>query len=195
MDFEQITYEKSDGIATITLNRPERMNAFTPQMLDEWYAALLDSHTDADVRVVILTGAGRGFCAGADLRGGEGVSLLHRERFAGRQPQLPARQRAAHPSAHLDHGEAVHRGGERRSGRRRDGHGVDVRHALRLGCSAVRDDVRARRADPGRRRLLFPAAHRRHGEGAGPDLVGAHLRRERGAGDRATSARSCRRTT
>ena len=38
MDFEQIIYEKSDGVATITLNRPERMNAFTPQMLDEWYA-------------------------------------------------------------------------------------------------------------------------------------------------------------
>jgi enoyl-CoA hydratase/carnithine racemase len=60
MDFEQIIYEKSDGIATVTLNRPERMNAFTPQMLDEWYAALLDSHTDPDVRVVVLTGAGRG---------------------------------------------------------------------------------------------------------------------------------------
>ena len=78
MTYEQITYEKADGIATITLNRPERMNAFTPQMLDEWYAALLDSHTDADVRVVVLTGSGRGFCAGADLSGGEGVSLLHR---------------------------------------------------------------------------------------------------------------------
>ncbi len=78
MTYEQITYEKADGIATITLNRPERMNAFTPQMLDEWYAALLDSHTDGDVRVVVLTGAGRGFCAGADISGGEGVSLLHR---------------------------------------------------------------------------------------------------------------------
>ncbi len=78
MDFEQISYDKADGIAMITLNRPERMNAFTPHMLDEWYAALLDAHTDADVRVVILTGAGRGFCAGADLSGGEGVSLLHR---------------------------------------------------------------------------------------------------------------------
>src|SRR3989441_6639500 len=77
MTYEQITYDKADGIATITLNRPERMNAFTPQMLDEWYVALLDAHTDADVRVVVLTGAGRGFCAGADLSGGEGVSLLH----------------------------------------------------------------------------------------------------------------------
>ena len=78
MTYEQIAYEKADGIATITLNRPERMNAFTPVMLNEWLEALTDAHTDTDVRVVILTGAGRGFCAGADLSGGEGVSLLHR---------------------------------------------------------------------------------------------------------------------
>src|SRR2546425_6612999 len=76
MTYEQITYDKADGIATITLNRPERMNAFTPQMLDEWYAAALGSRRAAGVRVVVLAGAGRGFCAGADLSGGEGVSLL-----------------------------------------------------------------------------------------------------------------------
>jgi len=71
MDFEQITYGKSDGIATITLNRPERMNAFTAQMIDEWYAALLDAHGDKDTKAVIVTGTGRGFCAGADV-GGKG---------------------------------------------------------------------------------------------------------------------------
>jgi len=73
MTFEQIIYEKTGGIATITLNRPERMNAFTPVMLDEWYASLQDVHLDPDVGVVILTGAGRGFCAGADMSG-EGVT-------------------------------------------------------------------------------------------------------------------------
>src|SRR5438093_11283597 len=67
-----------DSIKTIRVIQPAMMNAFTPVMLDEWYAALVDSHTDADVRVVVLTGSGRGFCAGADLSGGEGVSLLHR---------------------------------------------------------------------------------------------------------------------
>lgn len=73
---EQILYEKADGVATITLNRPERMNAFTDVMLREWAAALDDARTDRDVRAVILTGAGRGFCAGADLKGqmlGEGA--------------------------------------------------------------------------------------------------------------------------
>ncbi len=80
MTFEQIKYEKSDGIATITLNRPERMNAFTPTMLDEWYEALSDAHTDQDVKVVVLTAEGRGFCAGADLTGGPRNSLLDRSR-------------------------------------------------------------------------------------------------------------------
>jgi 2-(1,2-epoxy-1,2-dihydrophenyl)acetyl-CoA isomerase len=81
MTYEQINYEKSGGIATITLNRPERLNAFTPVMLDEWLAALTDANTDNEVRVVILTGNGRGFCTGADIaRGGEGLSLVDRSR-------------------------------------------------------------------------------------------------------------------
>ena len=68
MDFEQILYEKSDGIATITLNRPERMNAFTTRMLAEWASALADARDDEEVRVVVVTGAGRGFCSGMDVR-------------------------------------------------------------------------------------------------------------------------------
>ena len=74
MAYEQIIYEKDAGVATITLNRPERMNAFTEIMIREWAQALDDARLDRDVRVVIVTGAGRGFCAGADLRGGSGVS-------------------------------------------------------------------------------------------------------------------------
>ncbi len=74
MDFEHIVYEKQEGVATITLNRPERMNAFTDVMIREWAHALEDARVDRDVRAVIVTGAGRGFCAGADLRGGSGVS-------------------------------------------------------------------------------------------------------------------------
>ncbi len=68
MQFQQIIYDKDEGVATITLNRPERMNAFTPQMLDEWHQALLDAHLDPQVRVIVLTGSGRGFCTGMDVQ-------------------------------------------------------------------------------------------------------------------------------
>jgi enoyl-CoA hydratase/carnithine racemase len=68
--FETILYDVADGIATITLNRPERLNAFTTQMMMDMIAAFDASDSDDDVRVVIVTGAGRGFCAGADLAGG-----------------------------------------------------------------------------------------------------------------------------
>lgn len=72
----QILYEKAAGIATITINRPEKMNSFTLEMLDDWYAALLDAHTDPEVRVVVLTGTGKAFCTGADISAGVGRSLM-----------------------------------------------------------------------------------------------------------------------
>ena len=70
MDFEQIRYEPDDGVLTITLNRPDRLNAFTPTMGRELIEAFDRADADDDIRVVIVTGEGRGFCAGADLGGG-----------------------------------------------------------------------------------------------------------------------------
>jgi len=67
MTYEQILYDVSDGIATITLNRPDRLNAWTPQMEAEVYSAAIRADQDDAVRVIVLTGAGRGFCAGADM--------------------------------------------------------------------------------------------------------------------------------
>ena len=81
MPYEQIIYTVSDGVATVTLNRPERLNAWTPVMAAEVRDAMMKAGFDDEVRVVILTGSGRGFCAGADmteLKGaaGEGTSRL-----------------------------------------------------------------------------------------------------------------------
>jgi len=59
---------RDGGVATLTLNRPERMNAITPAMLDALSQALVEADQDRDVRVIVLTGAGRGFCAGLDLK-------------------------------------------------------------------------------------------------------------------------------
>jgi enoyl-CoA hydratase/carnithine racemase len=73
MNFEEIRYEVADHVLTITLNRPDRLNAFTPTMGREVIEAFDRSDADDDVRAVIVTGAGRGFCAGADLGGGGGT--------------------------------------------------------------------------------------------------------------------------
>ena len=73
MSFQDILYEVEDHVLTITLNRPDRLNAFTPTMAAELIEALDRSDADDDVRAVIVTGAGRGFCAGADLGGGGGT--------------------------------------------------------------------------------------------------------------------------
>ena len=70
MDYEAIIYDVEDNILTITLNRPERLNAFNGQMQTEVLDALDKADADDDVKAIIFTGAGRGFCAGADLSGG-----------------------------------------------------------------------------------------------------------------------------
>jgi 2-(1,2-epoxy-1,2-dihydrophenyl)acetyl-CoA isomerase len=69
VSYETIIYEKSAGLATITLNRPQSLNAFVPQMNQEVLDALRNGERDQDVRCVMITGAGRAFCAGQDLKG------------------------------------------------------------------------------------------------------------------------------
>ena len=70
-DFETILYSVEDGIATVTLNRPDKLNAFTTRMMMELISAFDETDRDDAVKAVIVTGAGRAFCAGADLsRGG-----------------------------------------------------------------------------------------------------------------------------
>jgi enoyl-CoA hydratase/carnithine racemase len=68
--FDTLLYDVADGIATLTLNRPDKLNAFTTQMRDDLVAAIDATDADDAVRVVIVTGAGRAFCAGADLSTG-----------------------------------------------------------------------------------------------------------------------------
>jgi enoyl-CoA hydratase/carnithine racemase len=71
MDYQHIRFEIDDRVATITLNRPEALNAFTGRMGGEWGDALARCDQDDEVRAVIVTGAGRAFCAGADLSRGK----------------------------------------------------------------------------------------------------------------------------
>jgi enoyl-CoA hydratase/carnithine racemase len=79
MAFEQIRTDLADRILTITLNRPDRLNAWTGQMASELHEAFDRADSDDEVRVVVVTGEGRGFCAGADLAAG-GDTFDYRKR-------------------------------------------------------------------------------------------------------------------
>ncbi|MFT7653681.1 MAG: enoyl-CoA hydratase/carnithine racemase, partial [Candidatus Azotimanducaceae bacterium] len=67
MSYETILTENIDGVCVITMHRPERLNAWTYKMGGELNAAVIDANADPEVNAIVLTGAGRGFCAGADV--------------------------------------------------------------------------------------------------------------------------------
>src|SRR5262245_35470352 len=75
MTYTTLLTELADGILTVTLNRPDKLNAFTLTMADELVEVFGRASADDATRAVIVTGAGRGFCAGMDLTGGNAVDL------------------------------------------------------------------------------------------------------------------------
>ena len=85
MEYQDIIYSVEGHIATITLNRPETLNAFTEAMLNEWVDAIEAAKSDPKVRVLVVTGAGRGFCSGMNVRGaatgGEAAPLYTRRNY------------------------------------------------------------------------------------------------------------------
>jgi enoyl-CoA hydratase/carnithine racemase len=68
VEYEHLKFSVQDGIALITLDRPEAMNAFTSQMLESWFVAITKCEQSEEIRAVILTGAGKAFCAGGDIK-------------------------------------------------------------------------------------------------------------------------------
>jgi enoyl-CoA hydratase/carnithine racemase len=108
MAYEQIIYEVAENIATITLNRPEKLNAFTGIMMNEMIDAFDKADADDNVRAVIVTGAGRAFCAGADLSAGP------RTFDATREDRGDGRASAIRPDGSVDwSNESVRDGGGR----------------------------------------------------------------------------------
>ncbi len=108
MAYEQIIYEVAENIATITLNRPEKLNAFTGIMMNEMIDAFDKADADDNVRAIIVTGAGRAFCAGADLSAGP------RTFDATREDRGDGRASAIRPDGSVDwSNESVRDGGGR----------------------------------------------------------------------------------
>lgn len=68
MDYEHLIYAKEDGIATLTINRPQKLNAFTPGMYQGMHEIIKEVESDEEVRVFVITGTGRAFCVGADVK-------------------------------------------------------------------------------------------------------------------------------
>ncbi len=93
MEFREIIYSKANRVATITLNRPTKLNAYSELMVHEIIAALGEARDDVEVRAVIITGAGRGFCSGGDIS---------------RDFQYPARYRGHRMEAMLEMRENMH---------------------------------------------------------------------------------------
>ncbi len=79
MSYNHIIYEVAEGIAWITLNRPEKLNSLSPEMIKEWTEAVQTAAQDSMVRVIVVTGAGRAFCTGLDLKSLGQVTLINGE--------------------------------------------------------------------------------------------------------------------
>ena len=99
MAYETVLYAVSDRICTIALNRPEKLNAWTRQMHFDLKDAMYSAGADPEVRAIILTGAGRGFCAGADM-GGLLLHLLHQPGAVCRPSARAAAPPIARPRPH-----------------------------------------------------------------------------------------------
>ena len=133
MDYETIIVEKKDHVARITLNRPDRLNALNRRMFRELNAALEDVANDKDMRALVLTGAGRAFCASADIneeREGGDRLLGYMEpneiyQFIRSGPQGITTETAPNGGAH-------HRDGQRPGHRRRVRLRAGLRHPGRL---------------------------------------------------------------
>ena len=176
----ELTYPRPD-IAVLTLNRPEKLNALSYDLVEDLHTALDGIRANNDCRVVVLTGAGRGFCSGLDLTDPSPREGRRRNGVPAVGHALAGTHRRAH---HADSSAppAGDRRGQRPRLRRRNGHRAGLRHPDRVRIGAVLHAVhQARPRRLRHRRQLHAAADRRRGPGVRPHPDRARSRRRRGA--------------
>ena len=178
MSDPNVLFELRGAVALVTLNRPQSLNSFTRAMHRELWAALDRIEADAGVRALVITGAGRGFCAGADLAE---FDLEPGPDLVKRADPGPVIEQAFNPDSAQAAGaaRADDRGGERRGGRRRRIAGDDLRPGGGGAGRRVHPGIQQDRAGAGRRRQLVPGEAAR--AGARPRLRDARRQAERAA--------------
>ena len=196
MAYDTVLYDVTDRICTIALNRPEKLNAWTRQMHFDLKDAMHRAGADPEVRAIILTGSGRGFCAGADMGGlqaiGAGGGTADRSTKA-----APGTARGQHPARVQDGvfllpgDPEIHHRGDQRAGRRPGlRHPALCRSAVRRRVGRVHDVVRPARPDRRARRELAAAAPGRPAGRHGPAVLGPQVPRPGSAVSSAWSAAS-----
>ena len=200
MDETPVLVEKRAGYRVVTLNRPQRLNSFNEAMHRALMAALEDAEADSSCRALLLTGAGRGFCAGQDLS--------DRVASGDTRPDLGAHHRDVLQSAGAETARAAVSGcccRQRRCRRRRRQHRARLRHRAGGARRQFPAGLCQDRPGAGFRRHLVPAAPRRRrarpragaagraaaggkGGSLGPDLEGGRRRQADGRGGEARAA-------
>jgi 2-(1,2-epoxy-1,2-dihydrophenyl)acetyl-CoA isomerase len=159
MNEQKVLIDVDDGVATITLNRPEAMNAFADGMRERLLEALENFATDASVRCIVITGAGKAFCAGGDIVSmaalqDDNDTTVVEDRMARAARIVQTMRGMRQPIIAAVNGAAA-------------GGGMNL--ALACDIRDFRRKLREDRPRSGLGRLLAPAAARRHGKGDGAD--------------------------
>ena len=189
MDYEQIRSERQGEVQLLTLNRPDKLNAWTPRMAEELADAIERANRDPGVGAIVMTGAGRGFCAGADMEATFGVRIEGGDPGANTAERTRRHAGGARLGGPVPAVEAARRGGQRRGGRHRDDDDPAVRRDRRVGEGAVRDVLHQGRARARAGVDALPRAAHRVRPGQRDVPVGQVVVRRRGARGRARRSR------
>jgi hypothetical protein len=182
-EYSTILFEVRDKVAHLTINRPEAANSLNATLSAEMMDAVVHCEEDADIRAIVVSGTGRFFCAGADLKGFYSAGSELKSRVSVSRNHL----------APCACGSPGNRRGERRGSGCRNGTRMRVRPGYRRGLGALHDGVHEDRTEPGRHDDLFPSAANRNRPSYGASSAQSHAISQGGTGLGNRESSRCRR--